>query len=286
MAGWPQAFCIVATALLSGCGGGGFCGAPVNAKAPVCSMTEAQMAAMPVQGEWWHPRQVVTLHALDTARQTDALRRAVGGHTGMELAGVAVPDPDSGRCDIYVALPAGPSAFQLEAVGHEVLHCLAGGFHPDMLTGKKTSSYLSARQAAAQREGLSSAIDAAEKQSRWTLSCTLGTGSCPPPVRKSGTSVEITVHPVSPDTQDRLERALGQTSQRPEGITLTDSSGRRCDLYLTLPPTYLGRGMENLGRRMLACFTPPGNAGASEQRRRIVDEVLAGSPAERPPTVP
>ncbi len=243
------------------------------------------MAAQPVRPEWWRPRQIVTLHALDTPQQADALRRAVGGHAGMELAGIAVPDPESRRCDIYVALPTKPSAFQLEAVGHELLHCLAGGFHPDMLTGKTVSSHLSARQAAAQRDGLSSAIEAAEKQSRWTVSCTFGTASCPPPARKPEKSVELTVHPVTAETQDRLDRALGQ---EPGGVTLSDAAsqiggGRRCDLYLTLPPTYLGRGMENLGRRMLACFTPPAGAGTSEQRRRMVDEVMAASPAETNP---
>ncbi len=273
--------------LISGCsGGGGFCGSPLNAKAPVCTMTETQMAALPVQPEWWRPKLTVALHALDTARQTDALRRAVGGHTGMELAGVAVPDPESGRCDIYVALPAKPSAFEFEAVGHELLHCLAGGFHPDMLTGKTASSYLSARQANDQRNGLASAIEAAEKQSRWTLSCTFGTGSCPPPVSKSGTAIELTVHPVTADTRDRLGKALGQTSPQPGGVTLTDASGRRCDLYLTLPPTYLGRGMENLGRKMLACFTPPSGAGVSEQRRKIIEEILASSPAAPSPVKP
>lgn len=249
-------------------------------------MTEAQMAALPVRAEWWHPKQTVTLHALETASQTEALRRAVGGHAGMELAGIAVPDPESQRCDIYVALPPNPSAFQLEAVGHELLHCLAGGFHPDMLTGKAASSYLSARQAAAQRDGLSLAIEAAEKQSRWTLSCTFGTGSCPPPGRKAGKTIEITFHPVTADTQDRLHRALEPTSHRDQGGILTDPSGRYCDIYLTLPPTYLGRGMESLGRRMLACFTPSSSTVSTEQRQRIIDELLAASPPTPNPIKP
>lgn len=278
-AAW-KILCIVSTILPLGCSNErGFCGSSLNAKAPVCTMTETQMAALPVKAEWWNPRQTVTLHALDTTLQADALRRAVGGHAGMKLAGVAVPDPESGRCDIYVALTVKPSAFEFEAVGHELLHCLAGGFHPDVLTGKAASSYLSARQANDQRNALSSALYEADKQSRWTLSCTFGTGSCPPPVDKSGKSVELTLHPIAADTQDRLERALGGTSRRPGGgVTLTDLSGRRCDIYLTLPPTYLGRGMESLGQRMLACFTPPASASVSEQHRRIIEEVLAASP--------
>lgn len=221
-----------------GCAGsGGFCQQSANAGALVCRLSDAEQAALPVKAEWWHPTLAVTLHPLDTPAQRDGLRRAVGGHGGMALAGIAVPDPDSARCDIYVSLPDRPSAYEMQAVGHELFHCFAGGFHPDMLTGKAASSYLSPLQAAEQRDWFSTTLEAADEQSRWTVSCTFGVGSCPQAARSAIAPLRLTVHPV-----DQGERAV------------PDARAGRCDLYLPMPTTYLGSGMEALGRLMLMCF--------------------------------
>jgi hypothetical protein len=261
-----------AMAVLHGCApSGGYCGGAANANQPVCRMSEAQQAAIPVKTEWWRPNLTVTLYPLETAAQRDGLRRAAGGHGGMALSGLAVPDLDSGRCDLFVALPPRPEARDYETVGHELMHCFAGGYHPDMLSGRAASSYLSPRQAAAQREGLAAAVAEAEARSGWTVSCTFGLGGCPRPAAPPSRPLNVTFRPSSPEQLARIGRAIGQEVSE-NGISLAEPATRSCDLYLPRPATYLGRGMEAMGRRMLACLTDRGTGGDGAARLRKAAE--------------
>ena len=84
---------------------------------------------------------------------------------------------------------------------------------------------------------------------------------------------------MDPEQLERIGRALGQ-NERPEGVAVPDPKAGRCDLYLPIPTTYLGHGMEVLGRKMLSCFAP-GSTGDAEQRRRLVEGAM-GAPASGP----
>lgn len=256
--------------LLVGCtSGGGYCSRPGNAQQPVCKLSEAQQAALPVVSEWWHPTQTIALHPLGTEAQQEGLRLAAGGHGGMRLSGLAVPDVDSGRCDLFVALPAAPDPRDFEVVGHEAMHCFVGGFHPDMLSGKKASSYLTPAQAAAQRRELLSAVAEADDRSRWTVSCTFGLGKCPPRSPGAGHPMAVTLHPATAEQLGRISTALGRDVSG-SGISL--SAAERCDLYVPMPTSYLGKGMEIVGRRLLECRDNADNPAELLRRRAAVEK--------------
>lgn len=259
-------------AAISACSpSGGYCSVATHARQPVCSLSEAEQAAQPVRGEWWQPSLAVFLHPLASAAQRDGLRRAAGGRDGMGLSGLAVPDIDSGRCDLFVALPEKPEPRDYESVGHEAMHCFTGGYHPDMLSGKPASSYLSPQQASTQRQYLLAAVTEAEKQSRWTMACTFGIGGCPPPPPGPLRSMTISLHPSTPAQLGRIGQVLGGGASG-GGIGIADPAGSRCDLYVQLPATYLGLGMERLGRRIIECYGRGPSHSAGGERRRALAE--------------
>ncbi len=78
----------------------------------------------------------ITWHRV-TRRQLDAIKAEACGTGPCGAApwyGLALPDVQAGRCDVYAVEPAAEGV-EVEALGHEVLHCFDGAWLPNDETG-------------------------------------------------------------------------------------------------------------------------------------------------------
>lgn len=75
----------------------------------------------------WHrvtPEQLAAIVQVDCPTCSSASR----------LYGIAVPDPARGRCDVYAPMPS-VEGLEVEAFGHEVMHCFLGTWHVSTFDG-------------------------------------------------------------------------------------------------------------------------------------------------------